>query len=127
MIHAEDRIRVTACGCRYDVVTALRTHLCETHTESREGGAQLRGVAMPKAHYIGWQLTPIRSSDRCRLAGRPEADRLYASRRSAERAARRLGPGIVVTRVCTCPVPSPNDAAGWDAYRIAHGYAGGWR
>jgi hypothetical protein len=54
MIHAEDRIRVTACGCRYDVVTALRTHLCETHGRSRSQ----RGARHKCPNLIGWRVAP---------------------------------------------------------------------
>ncbi len=69
---------------------------------------------------LGYRVIAITSDDRDALAGRPELDRMYSSRASAERAARRLG-RTVVERICDCPWPSASDAAGWDAYRLAHG------
>jgi hypothetical protein len=45
MIHPEERIRVAACGCHYDVVTGISTHLCETHDWGRSPrGAKRRAM-----------------------------------------------------------------------------------
>jgi hypothetical protein len=76
---------------------------------------------------VGYELGDLRAEDRAALRACPEGQRLYRHARSAERAARRLrarGIRCGVFRVCACPVPQCDDAAGWDRYRLAHGYSG---
>lgn len=76
---------------------------------------------------MGWRILPFDSAAREQARGRRELQHLYASRRTAERAARRLTARLaqvyIVERVCGCPVPGANDARGWDSYRLAHGIA----
>jgi hypothetical protein len=76
---------------------------------------------------VGYRLTKLGGGDYATLRARPEGQRLYRHRRSAERAARRLraqGISCRAYRVCACPTPIGGDAAGWDRYRLAHGYSG---
>jgi hypothetical protein len=67
---------------------------------------------------LGWRIGDTRP-------GAEPCDRVYASYREAVRAAARRGPTwAVVERVCDCPIPRGDDAAGWDRYRLRHGYSG---
>lgn len=49
----------------------------------------------------------------------------YTSRQAAKHAADRRGLCPVETRPLGEELPHPNDAQGWDAYRLRHGYASG--
>jgi hypothetical protein len=68
---------------------------------------------------LGWRIGDTRPG-----AAQP-CDRVYTTYRGAVRAAARRGPTwTVVERACDCPRPRDGDAAGWDAYRLRHGYSG---
>jgi hypothetical protein len=47
----------------------------------------------------------------------------YVSHRAAQLAAKRRGEVPVETRPLNATVPHPNDAAGWDAFRLVSGIA----
>jgi hypothetical protein len=76
---------------------------------------------MPHRH-IGYAVVRITAD-----APAP-SDHIYATYRSALRAAARLNQrhsgGYTVDARCTCPIPGSDDAPGWDLYRTRHGYSG---